>query len=1156
MPLPRQRRQARPRRQSKTLTTLVCRFGLAALIGGASYSAHAVTLRWDDAGNSASKLWSDNGNWSPDSAVSTNDDIIIGDLANAASDQTIFDINEQIASLSLSSATGVTNSSDSGASAPNTRELIVNGATTLSGAGTNLTLYGRAGDAFDTNTLDLSGGARVTLNSQAGIGTAILEVDSGLFDIGADSSLTGNGRVDLEDASPGGAHVVLRNDGTISAGNIGLVFLSPPARTLQLTATSVDARFDWDGLSGNGVININGNATLDVDVSTGTDGFGGVMNLSTGSTLDMAHTWTLDAGVINVNTAAFGFTLPGSDPNPGPAARLAGAAWTMTGGEINIDDAWDSLQLDSSITATGGVVNNNGTMIFNANATFGSGVDFNMIAGNDSGASLVINAVVNIDTADFNLDGQGLAPNVTTINAGGNLDLDLGAGADEDFDHTINLNGGELDVTTADNTWSVTSGGEINVGGGATSTINGETFSINGDVNVASGASLNVNAVSEYGLSSAVVIDAGGELNHNLTSYNGGSFTGGGVFRKGNATIAADTTWGVATLDLDDGATEVLNNAKLTINATAIDSAGDGVDAAVNVANLGQFEVNLTGGGDVVFEAGSLNYAGDASANTFVTASTTGSALRFDAGSQLNVTGDGSIASRVKLNGGALNNVTLGEGVRLAGGSQVAGDTNEITGGVVNGPGNLVIESGAALRGHGAINAPVDGNGTAQLIATGGQLNVNGGIVDAGTVGTNGAGSVLNVTTPWNTNAIGLVVLEEGTVQGSTVTNDGNGFRGRGAILSRVINNSAIISTTPGTLVVDNNTNDWDGAANTGTLRATQGTLELRDNAAFLYNGTVIADGGTVFANGFELEFDPASQLTFSSGVYRSTHATDIGGTVTVMGGASRMEVAGTVVFETGSNTTLTGDLRLANAATRIQSGAVFSGTGELINDSGSSLGFDDGALVGAQVTNQGFAAIAAGAAGRVDLDDYLQSASGVLQMDINGDALGQFDRLVASGIAQVGGELRVMTGGFGPTLGTTVQLITAAGGVLGTFADVVDGSGNLPAGTQWEAIYNANSVQVVLDLVLPGDFNNDGSVDAADYTVYRDNFGAAVTLPGDPTPGTVTAADHAVWAANYGATAPAPSMAFAMASAVPEPTTAALVVLAAAGLAGARRRD
>ena len=38
----------------------------------------------------------------------------------------------------------------------------------------------------------------------------------------------------------------------------------------------------------------------------------------------------------------------------------------------------------------------------------------------------------------------------------------------------------------------------------------------------------------------------------------------------------------------------------------------------------------------------------------------------------------------------------------------------------------------------------------------------------------------------------------------------------------------------------------------------------------------------------------------------------------------------------------------------------------------------------------------------------------------------------------------------------------------------------------------------------LSGDYNNDGTVNAADYTVWRNNLGATTVLPNDATPGTV----------------------------------------------------
>lgn len=57
----------------------------------------------------------------------------------------------------------------------------------------------------------------------------------------------------------------------------------------------------------------------------------------------------------------------------------------------------------------------------------------------------------------------------------------------------------------------------------------------------------------------------------------------------------------------------------------------------------------------------------------------------------------------------------------------------------------------------------------------------------------------------------------------------------------------------------------------------------------------------------------------------------------------------------------------------------------------------------------------------------------------------------------------------------------------------------------------------------LPGDYTLDGAVDAADYTVYRDQFGLEVTpysgADGDGN-GRVDSADRLVWAANYGRTA------------------------------------
>lgn len=93
-------------------------------------------------------------------------------------------------------------------------------------------------------------------------------------------------------------------------------------------------------------------------------------------------------------------------------------------------------------------------------------------------------------------------------------------------------------------------------------------------------------------------------------------------------------------------------------------------------------------------------------------------------------------------------------------------------------------------------------------------------------------------------------------------------------------------------------------------------------------------------------------------------------------------------------------------------------------------------------------------------------------------------------------------------------------------------------------AILTANLVSGIA-----GDYNNDGFVDAADYTLWRDNQGTTNALPNDPLGGTIGAGQYAQWEMNYGATSPAAS------AAAPEPTTLFIGAVAITCLVGVRRR-
>lgn len=90
---------------------------------------------------------------------------------------------------------------------------------------------------------------------------------------------------------------------------------------------------------------------------------------------------------------------------------------------------------------------------------------------------------------------------------------------------------------------------------------------------------------------------------------------------------------------------------------------------------------------------------------------------------------------------------------------------------------------------------------------------------------------------------------------------------------------------------------------------------------------------------------------------------------------------------------------------------------------------------------------------------------------------------------------------------------------------------------------------------MLPGDYNANGIVDAADYVLYRKYLGQSFTLPNDTTPGTVTSADFDVWRSHFGQTPSGSGAGSLLQAAVPEPATIALSVVFAF-LALSRRRS
>ncbi len=97
------------------------------------------------------------------------------------------------------------------------------------------------------------------------------------------------------------------------------------------------------------------------------------------------------------------------------------------------------------------------------------------------------------------------------------------------------------------------------------------------------------------------------------------------------------------------------------------------------------------------------------------------------------------------------------------------------------------------------------------------------------------------------------------------------------------------------------------------------------------------------------------------------------------------------------------------------------------------------------------------------------------------------------------------------------------------------------------------DDMSLTITQFLQGDYNDDGIVNAADYTVWRDNLGNTVNPfeQGDGNgDGLVDQADHDIWKNHFGETlSVAPASAVESANAVPEPASGLLFAMAAISL-------
>ncbi|MDA0657644.1 MAG: hypothetical protein O2931_03140 [Planctomycetota bacterium] len=154
------------------------------------------------------------------------------------------------------------------------------------------------------------------------------------------------------------------------------------------------------------------------------------------------------------------------------------------------------------------------------------------------------------------------------------------------------------------------------------------------------------------------------------------------------------------------------------------------------------------------------------------------------------------------------------------------------------------------------------------------------------------------------------------------------------------------------------------------------------------------------------------------------------------------------------------------------------------------------------------------------DISDTFNLGDGaILRMELGGlvraasaPAGGVYSAIDAE-TALLDGDLVVsLAGGFQPQVGHRFELIQA--NLFGAFDSLV--LPQLAAGLDW--FIDSSATRLAIQVVPAGDYNANGLVDAADFSIWRDSLGSTTQLAADGNRnGVVDQNDYTIWQTNFG---------------------------------------
>jgi len=460
--------------------------------------------------------------------------------------------------------------------------------------------------------------------------------------------------------------------------------------------------------------------------------------------------------------------------------------------------------------------------------------------------------------------------------------------------------------------------------------------------------------------------------------------------------------------------------------------------------------------------------------------------------------------------------------------------------------GSTGVVSVDGMQWIGTGNMRVGDGGVGSLFVSNGADVTQGSITVGNLAGSGGTAAIDGTGSTWNT-AGELIIGREGGGFVS-VRNGGDMTSGSSTI--------AASAGVTGTVLVNSDNSSWTNNGPLTVANAGDGTLLVQVGADVTSTNGFVArlagSEGTASVSGAGSTWNLSGRL--SVGGDAVTGIAGGAGAVDVMGGGAVSVSTDISVFPTGlvrvsGGTLSAGEIRFQGAG------------GQFLWTSGTlRLGAYRGSLV-----NSAGLLEARGLIGVVTIDNnYTQQSGGTLRVGIGGPTPStSYDVVNVGGAANLDGQLQIeQVAGFVPQPNQTFTVLNSAA-LSGAFDNVANGGrlavmGGTTGGT-FLVNYGPGSAfdpnRIVLSAFqITGDYNLDGIVNAADYTVWRDTLGSTTDLRanGDNTgasAGVIDIADFNAWKGNFGKKATGLGAAALASDALPAPEPGTALLMGAAVL-------